>query len=96
MSLFVRGGRPQHINGATAATLSRWNISVGPTMEFEIHNVGSVEIELFLTQEAADKGAGYGLLIQPGYGYTARIEIIDFWTLSASAGSFRAVAVGRP
>ena len=98
MAVFVRGGSPQHINGTTAvATLEKWPVEAGPTVDFTIHNLhASAALEVFLTKAAADLGAGNGILIAAGMGWQAPVEIIEFWTISASAVPFRALAVSRP
>lgn len=97
MSLYERGGHPQHFNSVTAVnTMQQWDIG-GPTMRLEIDNVHATEaLEVFLTNEARMEGAGGGTLIQPGYGRTWDVELYCFWTLTTNAGSFRSVMLKRP
>jgi hypothetical protein len=95
---FIRGGKPEHINGTTAvATVQKWSVGGGETMDFTIHNLhASATLELFFTKDAADLGAGNGILLVAGMGMQFPIELRDFWTYSASAVPFRALAVCRP
>lgn len=95
-SAFKRSGRPEHINGATAAaTVEKWSIRNGPTQRLVFHNTHATEsIVLTLTTEA-EAGDGIGLLIRAGYGVDLDVEVLDFWTQSTNASSFQALAVCR-
>lgn len=97
MSMFIRGGRPQHINAtATAAgTQQEWNIKAGPTVSLIINNNhGSTVLRVYLTDEA--RLADEGLDINPGFGHEFPAEVTRFWTYTAVAGSFQAIALCRP
>jgi hypothetical protein len=94
---FIRGGRPTHVNGTTgAATVEKWAIKGGPTLGLMVNNHGAVDLEVFLTKEAADTGAGAGVLIGASFGLDIGCEVIEFWTRSAVPVAFRAVALCRP
>lgn len=98
MAFFVRGGRPQHINGTTAAvpTVEKWPLQ-GPSVDLTIHNLdAATTLEVFFTKLAADAGVGNGLLIGPGMGWQGPLECIEFWTYAAASMSFRALALTRP
>jgi hypothetical protein len=97
MAIHVRAGKPEHINGTTAAggDPQEWSIRVGPTNRLIINNNhASVVLRIYLTEEAMN--ANEGMDIQPGFGYDYAVEVVRFWTFTASAGSFQALAIARP
>lgn len=96
MAAFHRSGRPHHINDVTSAIVDEWE-TPGSTIQFDFQNThATVDIELFLTKKAADAGAGNGFIVPAQSGYYLEVEIKSFWTLSAAAGSFRAIITTHP
>lgn len=96
MSQFHRAGKPFHKNSATgAATLQKWPLP-GQSTQIMFHNIHATEsIELFLTEEDAVKGAGYGFPVAAGYGVNLDVGIGAFWTISTNASSFVFLAACR-
>jgi hypothetical protein len=93
---FIRSGKPHHINGATSTIVEEWE-TPGKTNQFDFQNTHpSVDIELFFTLEAAMAGAGHGFIVPAQSGYYLEVELMSFWTLSAAAGSFRAILTTHP
>lgn len=90
MAPYPRPGHPAHVNGAATTTLGEWPLQ-GQTMMFAFHNVGTEDIELFLTEKAKDRGAGHGLIVAGGMGWEGSVQINRFWTLAGSSVSFQAV-----
>lgn len=78
------------------ASLERWDVK-GQTTSFQINNLSATtDLEVFFEEKAATKGTGYGLTINPGMGFVGAIQIEKFWTYSAAAVSFEAIAALIP
>jgi hypothetical protein len=93
----LRSGKPQHfdVTATAVATVQEWSITVGPTNHLIINNNhASTVLRVYLTEDAMDADEGFD--INPGYGHEFPVEVLRFWTLTAAAGSFQAVAISRP
>jgi len=99
MSQFIRGGRPQHINGATkVATVEHWPITAGKTVRFWFKNVHASEaiILSFTEFTAAEAAAGAGITIAAAAVFNEPVEAFEFWTYSAGVSAFQSLAMCRP
>jgi hypothetical protein len=96
VAAFIRSGKPHHINGVTTTSVQEW-VTPGRTNQFDFQNThATVDIEVFLNKKAADAGAGNGFIVPAQSGYYLEVELESFWTLSAAAGSFRAILTTHP
>jgi len=96
MSQFIRGGRPQHLNGATkAATVEHWPITAGKTVRFWFKNVHASEA-IILSFTAADAAAGVGITLAATAVFDEPVEAFEFWTYSAGISAFQSLAMCRP
>ncbi len=93
-----KGGRPKHLNGTTRASeLDHWPLPAVANQMYFRNNHATESLELFLTKEAADKGAGNGLILAAlGGDILLDVHILEFWTWTTNAGSFLSVAMTRP
>jgi len=93
--IYLRGGIPRHVNGTTAnpATVEVWTWEGMPANFLWFQNTGAGVVVLSFTKEDAD--AGIGISIAAGADYSMPTEIDRFWTKSAAAQTFQAVAFMR-
>lgn len=87
----LKGGVPKHVNGSTAiATVERWPWTGGRSNSLWFQNTGAGPIVLSFTE--ADATAGVGVSVAAGADVQLPVEAVEFWTKSAAAGSFQAIA----
>ena len=93
-AIYVRGGIPKHVNGTTAnpAAVEEWALGA-PANFLWFRNAGTGAITLSFTKEDADNGVGID--VAAGADRLLPAEIGGFYTKSAAAEAFEAVAFIR-
>jgi len=88
----LKGGVPVHVNGTTVnpAAVEKWLWSGGRSNYLWFQNTGAGAIVLSFSE--ADATAGVGISISAGADYLIPVEATAFWTKSAAAQTFQAVA----
>lgn len=88
----LMGGVPLHLNGTTAvATVEKWTWTGGRSANLWFENTGSGAIKLSFTE--ADATAGNGITVAAGEKINFAVEAVCFWTQSAAAETFQALAL---
>ena len=91
---YNRGGIPVHVNKTTAiATVENWTWNQGVANYFWFKNVGAAAVVVSFTE--ADASAGVGITVAPSEVWEGPAEIAGFYTKSASAQPFEALAYIR-
>lgn len=92
---YLRGGIPRHINKATVnpPAVEQWPVPEGVANYLFFKNTGSGPIVLSFTQADADNDVG--VTVAAGASWEGPTEIAGFYTKSAAAESFEAVAFVR-
>jgi len=92
---YLRGGIPVHVNGTTVnpAAVEQWSWHEGVGNYLWFKNAGTGPITLSFTQ--ADADAGVGITVANGTVWEGPAEIAGFYTKSAAAQAFEAVAFIR-
>jgi len=88
----LKGGVPKHINGTTVnpAAPEEWPWSGGRSNYLWFENTGSGAIVLSFNE--ADATADIGVSVAAGAQVLLPVEAVSFWTKSAAAQTFQAVA----
>lgn len=88
----LMGGLPVHVNGTTVnpSAVEEWKWDGGRAGHLWFQNTGSGAIVLSFSK--ADADAGRGISIAAGKDYLLPVEAVNFWTKSAAAQTFQAVA----
>ncbi len=101
-ALSVKGGVPVHVNGTTVNPVAteawRWTAQQvtnggGPANHLWFHNTGAGTIILSFSQ--ADADAGIGITVLTDEFWEGPAELDAFYTRSAAAQTFEAVAFLR-
>lgn len=89
----LKGGVPRHVNGTTVnpTATEEWNWAGGRSNYLWFQNTGSGPIVLSFTE--ADADAGVGISVAAGADYLIPVEAVAFYTRSAAAQTFQAVAI---
>ena len=88
----LKGGVPRHVNGTTAnpAATEEWHWTGGRSNYLWFQNTGTGAIILSFSE--ADADAGIGISVAAGADYLIPAELVSFYTRSAAAETFQAVA----
>lgn len=87
----LKGGVPVHVNGTTAvATVQEWNWLGGRSNYLWFENTGTGAIVLSFSKEASV--GNIGVSVAAGAQVLLPAEAVSFWTKSAAAQTFQAVA----
>lgn len=88
----LKGGVPIHVNGTTVnpAAVEEWHWTGGRSNYLWFQNTGTGPIVLSFTE--ADATANVGISIAAGADYLIPVEAVSFYTKSAAAETFQAVA----
>lgn len=82
-----------HVNGSSGAAVGKWVWPGGPANFLFFQNTGTAAITLSFTQADADAGIGYS--VANGSSLEIPAEIGAFYTKSAAAQTFQAIAFVR-
>ena len=95
MSLYLKGGIPAHLNGTTVnpSAVEKWVWPGGPANWLWFKNTGGGAITLSFTEADADNGVG--VTLAAGAVWEGPAELGAFYTQSAAAQTFEAVAFVR-
>lgn len=94
MANYLRGGTPVHMNYSTGVGLvQQWVIPQDRANHLWFKNTGTGAIVLSFSE--ADSTADRGITIAAGDVWEGPAEIAEFFTKSAAAESFEAVAFRR-
>lgn len=88
----LKGGVPVHVNGTTVnpTATEEWNWTGGRSNYLWFQNTGSGPIVVSFSQ--ADADAGVGISVAAGVDRLIPAEAVSFFTRSAAAQTFQAVA----